>query len=426
MASLVNIIKNGNADFSGNWEDVQSYTDVKLTINSPLEGNARLLWSNGYRGEDIEEHIIATEDICYNVTGQALTVMRDHRARWFKLDYTTSGEETDFVDGCLNVECLYLTTPTGIKITDSEPGVVDVAEYGSFNVVLSGADGCLVSTTDNMTQGEQGNALYIHPVDSSNISLLTVSSEDISGRSLGVALRDGDAFNLTSLNHLNESVNALVTHTSDVCGHSQAGTEPVRDAIVPGRAMYLAMEVDSTFTSGIQDEEDVKANSLYVHFRDGSGREINRENPVWVTSVRNESLVYPYNFGPGINADRVTLPALQNPVVLRSVYAYNNGAVTVWLNAYDNDDINDNDEPAFSVPVPPGTRDLDIAKGMQFNTGLVMNSYTAPYDPNETLYGPGDNVLFVFGTFNLGSIFIDGIIVQASIGETIIEFGGYD
>ncbi len=70
MASYTNIIKNGNADFSGNWEDVQSYTNVKLTINSPVPGNARLLWSNGYRGDDIEEHIITTTDVCYNTPNQ--------------------------------------------------------------------------------------------------------------------------------------------------------------------------------------------------------------------------------------------------------------------------------------------------------------------------------------------------------------------
>jgi len=425
MASLVNIIKNGNADFAGNWEDVQAYTDVKLTIYSPLEGNAQLMWSNGYRGDVLDEHVIATEDICYNFVTEAYTVARDHRARWFKLNYTTSGDPGDFVDGCLNVECLYLNTPTEIKITDSSPGIVGVADTGNFNVVLASMDGSMISTTVDETEGDEGTALYIHPVDANNISLLTVSSENIDGRSLGVALRDNDGLNLTTLNHLGETVNALIVHTTDVCGHSQAATEPIIGATEAGRAMYLATEVDSTLTSGIQDAEDATANSLYTCFTSPDGTAYSRENPLWVTSVRNESIVYPYNLNEGVNDTRITLPRLQNPVVLRSVYAYNNGATTVWLNAYDSDDINDSDEPIFSVPVPPGTRDMDIVKGMQFNTGLVFNSYIMPYGSvEEELYeGPGENVLFLFGTYNLGSIFINGNIVVASTTESTVGFG---
>jgi hypothetical protein len=361
-----NTIYNGNSDFDGVWEDVQQYTNVKITINSPLEGNLSLLWSYD------TENIITSQDFSYSVVGQPLEIDRDHRARWFKISYDTSGTTSDFIDGCLNIECQYFVTPTQIKITDTDTHTLS----GDLKVSLTDMSGYILSSTK--TKSESDNiALYI------DTSLLK------SENTLGISFRDNSMHNLSTIS------NKLVTHFSDVCGHSQGMTYDVCGAVSGGGASYLGLH-----------------GNMYVN--------LNSET-IWVTSLGNNSIVYPFNIEHGINSTKVTAPNLSNPSVLRSIYAYNLSPTTVWLNIYDTDDINDEVEPTFSLPIPSGNRDINIIKGMHFNTGITFSSQISYNDQTS----PGDNLLYVFGTFNLGDIYINGQVVQASTSTSTISIGTY-
>lgn len=432
MASSVNYIKNGYQDFTGNWEDVQSYTNVKLVVKSQQPADLYLQWSNSPRG-NISDDIIKVIDLSYNTPLQPYILTRDHYARWFRLIYDTSGhnDAANFQDCSINLSCLHLNAPNYVKIVDNHnQNLVELDDNNQgFNVLLSDYSGNPITTTNVIQSGEQGYALYTHFVDSNNESLKTISGDTIS-----VALKDNQGYNLTTLGHIGEDVNSLVVHTSDVSGHSQAATEPVRGADVCGNAMYLSLGVDSTKTSnvGVQPN-NFNSNALYVNLRTSDGRAINKTNPLWVRTIANQQRVFAFNIEQGIKGNLSSVSSLSNnSVILKSLYVYNNGPITLWLNAFDldsvNTDITSDTKPNLSIPIPGhSTRDITLGRGLHFNNGLVFNCYTGPATgPINSRISPDEDVLFVFGTWNLGVLSVDNTIVQQTITESKFSFGQYD
>ena len=404
MASLVNSVKDSDVSFNGRWEDVQQYTSAKILILSPLPGQATLKWANGRRGRiPTNDDILVTQDVCYTNLSQPLLIERDHQARWFKLDYAT--EEGTYVDPSLNIDTLFKTAPSRIKLVDDNPDAIVPITASGVHVLLTDMSGDAVQST---AAGTEGTALFTTFTDSSGAPLATVSGENL-GRSLAVALRDNNNVNLSTLeNRLLSDVNALSTQFTDACGHSQGGGREVLNADTSGISLFLSTEVDTTVTYAQKTMVSGKrpaSNALYVHFVDACGLGFTRSNPLHVREISSsESLSY-FDISYAITSTRASL-GKEGVTLLKTLYCYNDGPNTTWLRVYDSSLRNgvqttDPDQASLvklNIPILAGQyNDLVFPKGCEFATGVV---FQASVDQQYTsVINPGDHQIFVAGTY---------------------------
>lgn len=434
MASLLNRVQGGYQNLSGGWEDVQWYTGTKITIKSQQKGEAHLYWADNQRGTiPTNSDVIKQLDISYIDTCNTMVIDRDHFARWFKLDYTTeeNGISTGFTDCSLDIECKHLFAPTSVRIVDGSNDNINDVTHGGLSVGITDHQGQFVSSTSTTELNSDGVALKVTLRDDSNNALNTVTGNG--GQSLAVALRDNYANNLSTLGL--ENSNSLVIHTSDTYGHSQASTALIQNAEVDGRAMYLAQGVDSTYTSGVKDNGYQKdTNALYVSLLDATSEVISHENPLYIRLTDDTAQTKSYDIEGGVDNNLTSdTVLLDKVVVLQSVNIYNDGGSTVWLNIYDlsSVDVAISIPPNISIPVGAGqTREINMGKGSHFNNGVVFNALTVPYNltnnqPTSPEYSPGENTVFVQGTYNNGVLANfnpgDGGGTAGTIGN-----GGYD
>jgi hypothetical protein len=414
MASIVNTVKHGNSPFTGVWEDIQKYTTVKITIKSPVVGEAQLKWANPPRGRiPGDQDIIDTTDICYSVPNQALTFERDAQARWFKLLYDTSDTAALYTTASLEIDVLYKNAPTSIKFTDSSENRVVKVDNTTLYTVIVDNSGNVLGSTNSAT----GEALFMALSDASGEALVTASGESIPP-SLGVALRDDNAFNLSSLGTaLKSSVNALYVHTADVCGHDQAGGREVAGANKEGISLFLTAAPDSTNTTK-HSEYTGTPNALYVHLTDYSANQHNVGNPVPLQIYRIDSVILPFDLSTGVVETMYAPSALKGGAypakVIKNLYLYNDGPVTVWVRLFDVSTAHGTEVvygfPDYirqTIPVGAGcTQEITYPRGIRFNNGVAIRATTEPFVDSSA--GPGANTVFIQGTYT------DSIVIGTS------------
>lgn len=429
MASTINTIKNGSGinSFQGRWEDIQWYTTVKINVNSPVSGEVKLHWANPPKGRlpTDSRDLIATTDIScvveLDINGDPipLTFERDTIARWFRLDFCAAST----IDNSLNIEVLYKKAPTSVKLVDSSNQVVSV-ENGNLYSVLVDNQGNVLRSTDTAA----GEALFTNFRDASGDAMLTVSGQGLP-HSLAVALRDNCSneevvSNFDTLGIKGKStVNAMYMHMSDACGHSQASGYTVSGADVAGVPLFLTLnDVDSTnyvtHPVVVNNDPNETGNFLYVFAGDKDGSVHNTSNPLKITQTSDIAEVLSFDISSAVNERWRTHSALkggsQRARSLYNVYAYNDGPTLVWLRIYDLSVADGATDPSpatydlnpyimQTIPLGPGqTYDTTYPRGIQFNNGVAFRATVEPYI-NST-QGPGDDVVFVAGTYTTAII----------------------
>lgn len=438
MASLHNSKKDISASFVGQWEDVKDYTSAIITLKAPVDGSATIEWAHtDGRAFPQDSDIIASERLIYSSTdvSNALTKQFDHRARWFRVKYdniagTTEG---DFSDMSLNFQTLYKKAPTELKIVDDSANIVSVNvgdTKNSLYTMLTDASGVAIRTTnDTQTTGE---ALFTHLADSSGTSLATTSANN-GPESLFVALRDASNVGLSSTGVINTSSNALYVRPGDASGNAQASTFDVSGAYTKGVALYAALadncgrQIDTTNTN----TTGLNANALYVHLADSNGQSISQSNPLPVVNTQESVGALAFDVSYGIEAGFVTpLIDLSTALIggaaaninLYNIFAYNDGATTVWLKIYDTcysdlfsngilgtpgteaqftaslDALNGSGNLKYNLTIPGGrARDLVLPGGTTFTRGVYFRA-TTQYR-RTSVQSPGPNVVFLNGTY---------------------------
>lgn len=421
MASIINTVKNGSGHFQGVWEDVQWYNTVKINVVSPVSGELKLNWANPTRGElpNADQDQITTVDICYNPSFDLnddpvpLTFEYDTINRWFRLDFcAASTTPSDYADNSLNIEVLYKSYSTGLKIVDgSENQVVSVNNNSMYSVLVDNQGTILKSTG---TANESGEALYTNLRNYDSSALRTVSGNNVQP-SLSVAVRDA-SFNADNLSTLvmkgNSEVNALYVHPADLSGHSQATTISVSGADVEGQAHFLTLATDSTRHASVNG--DTSGNSLYVCSVDKSSTANTSSNPLYVSQRSDLTEIFSFDISSPVTNIWRTHSNLkggeQRGKVLYNLYAYNDGPTLIWLKVYDlsiTDGLSDPSPVDYdlapyqmkNIPIAPGnTFQTNYPRGAQFNNGIAFRATLEP-DVNST-YGAPDETVFVAGTYN--------------------------
>ena len=145
-----------------------------------------------------DNDIIAHEELLYQ-RSEPRTYQWDHRGRWFRFVYNDIPSTTlpNYTDMCLNIETLYKSNATELKIANDSQNITSVNHGDSdsaYQIVLSDISGVKLRTTDGTgiaPDHSKQEALYVHPRDASGDSKLAFTvSGDQGAKSLFVGLRD--------------------------------------------------------------------------------------------------------------------------------------------------------------------------------------------------------------------------------------------
>lgn len=220
---------------------------------------------------------------------------------------------------------------------------------------------------------------------------------------------------LTRIAHVGH--NALSVHTADVCGHSQAGTRPVRGAQFGTSALYYALsdscgsQITTTKTStGLNSN-----NALYVSLTDYNGGSITETNPLYVTL--DGDVTDGHSFDLTVSGVLTTFRDISTANTsdssgfnLSSLGFANETPAPIWVKVYDI-----SAQGALSIGTNPtglrpylkynfavpglNYRDLQFSKPVLFNNGIhFVASTNYKYDVFE--YPPGDKHIFVNGNYS--------------------------
>lgn len=426
MASTLNSIYKGTLDTShstGHWEDVKDYTNAIITLLSTVDGSGVIEWADtSGRRIPTDTDIIASQRFLYDTSGTPMTREFDHRARWFRVRYDASGDESDM---SINLQTLYKKAPTELKICDGSANVVSVnigPSGNSLYTALTDSSGALLRTTNATI----GNALFVHLSDGSGVSLAT--THDTSNNSLFVSLRDSSNHALATTGG---SKNALYVRPGDSAGKAQASTYSVSGAASAGVAMYAALAdssgilIDTTATKGYLPADG--ANALYVTLANYLGDSIDEQNALPVINTVEVTGATAFDISYGVEEQFIHLSAdvssfHSKKANLYNLFAYNDGPTTAWLKVYDvshgklatgeflgpltNEVAFDASlraaaiAPVYNITVPAHRyRDLVLPGGATFANGIYVRA-TKGYHPGS-LVSPGENVIFVNGSYSL-------------------------
>lgn len=402
MAGLNNSMRSGNVDFSGHWEDIQNYTTVKVTIQSPIDGSGTLQWCNTNKRQyptNLED-VIASDLLVYTAS-MALTVEYPTRGRYFRLIYNNAKPFTSlsFSDMSLNIDTLYKMAPDAIEITDGKTN-------GSTSVTEHAYQVCYTDICGN----NENIAIYTTLSDSSSDFLGTTDGKN---KSIFVALRDNSNSNLTYTETHN-----LYVHQSDSQGHSQAGTVSVSGALKPGVALYLSGSDTNHSWSTSKTKSDIrnKDNAVYVVLTDSSGNVVSNTHPIPVKAGVESGGIATIDIQNGVTQNFVSYGGFAAAyVTIFNLFTYNNGPNTVWTKVYNMslgmikpsdlpplDTDNQLDFSAYdpwivcNIATPPGQhRDLSFPKGLALSNGMFLRS--AVEHRYSSSNGPGQDVLFING-----------------------------
>lgn len=222
--------------------------------------------------------------------------------------------------------------------------------------------------------------------------------------------------------------NSLAVHTSDVCGHSQAGTRIITDAKFGTSALYYALadscgtSLDTTMT--VTDPESTNNNALYVSLVtrtnvDGTvgfiGKPVDDNYPLHITfeaAFRSGKI-----FDLEVSGVPVTTDDVSNATFnLNTLGIANETAATIWVKVYDisvgqYDLLRSNNDSASAMELSgnivynfavPGLeyRDLQFAHPVKFAHGMYLVASTN-YRYDNYDYPPGNKHIFVHGNYTL-------------------------
>ncbi len=418
MAGLNNSMRLGNSDFSGHWEDTQSYTSVKITMQSPMDGSGALQWSNSSRGQyPTESNIIHTDILAYSAS-MTLTTEYPTRGRYFRFIYkhSTPFADASFRDMSLNIDILYKTAPDAVGMTGvNENGSVSIRNH-TYQMQYTDDSGARVDVT-----GSKHNnvALYSTLGDSSGYSV--AATDSLYGtKSSFVSLRD------SCNNILKDTLtHDLYVNMSDRQGHTQASTVSVSGAYHPGVALYVTgadtnhtWSTTKTPSNIVPNNAKTEENSVYVIVTDSSGHAINQKNPIPIKVNTESGGIATIDIQNGVTQNFVSYGGFASAyVTIFNLFTYNDGPNTTWTKVYNMSlgmikpsdlvplDSNAGMQLDFSaydrwvvcnVATLPGQhRDLSFPKGLALPNGLFLrsaleHSYASPV-------GPGSDTLFVNG-----------------------------
>lgn len=172
MASSGNSYANPSDDFTGQWEDIQSYTSVVITIEpkwvSEVPSEVTLEWYNGQLDDGYlpqANTVPLAVDSFRVATGSPVTKEFSTRARWFRLKATQLKQ----------ISVNYKKAPTEIRIVDNSASPVWLnigASGNSLDTVLTDASGVILKNTGSIV----GQALYTTLADNSAFALGTTDS----------------------------------------------------------------------------------------------------------------------------------------------------------------------------------------------------------------------------------------------------------
>jgi hypothetical protein len=168
-----------------NWEDIQKYTSVVITVSCEVPGYVALNWTNAAEDSSDLDNIpgvadlsnpLAVNSFYYNPLYGVQTREYGVRARWLNLDFSAS----TLADSSLVISTVYKTAPTEIQIGDQCNNWVSVnlgdKFHNSLYTLLTDLSGNPVSSTATVPAiGSSGTALFTTLADSSGNSLATTN-----------------------------------------------------------------------------------------------------------------------------------------------------------------------------------------------------------------------------------------------------------
>ena len=358
MSSLLNSYSGSDALFTGSWESISKFTNVRIlipTAPTPII-SLKLEWSNN-DSSIIPETVFCSETI---PIGNNTEIVREHRAAWFRLLITNSNL------GLIAVNTLHQEATSIIKLTDNSHNVVSI-NSGSINLALSSGYDNLTITSTN-TRGLNNTALTVNFTDVCGLTLNTVGTNV--KKSLGVAFKDVCGNKLTSIAVNGSDASGLLTHPTDCSGNSQGTTGDVCGSAHSGVAFNLALPLSST------ENNLLNKNSIFSHLLDNSGAKIGTSsNGLSVYSISHD-ISYALTFDSSGGIDSSFSP-VKNPAYLYSLNLYNQNTTysSSWINVYDSSSqINVTSGVAvLTIPIHQNSyRDLVFTKPLIFNNGITI------------------------------------------------------
>lgn len=280
---------------------------------------------------------------------------------------------------------------TKLVVTDTDKDVTDLVSF--------------TGTTDNIYRLSQTSTLE----DSSLVQTLS--------KRLGAVPHVGS--------------NALHVHTTDACGHSQAGTRPVTDAQHGDVALYYALadscgtQIDTTMSTTATTGLNAAYVSLVTKVNaqgtdlNGAGT-VNSDRPLHITFDTAFSEGKTFDFT--VSGHVVTLDDLSNNNVnIKHLGIANETPAPIWLKVYDmsvgyymeNSGATLNattglleasaatlqSRLVYNLAVPATDyRDFDFIKGVKFDYGVYMIASTN-YRYDTYHFPPGNKHIFVHGSY---------------------------
>ena len=388
--------------FKGIWEDVDNYNYAIITARAAQTaaqtGQFVLEWAITPRGQfPSDNDIIATETISYLYSNTGITYSRDHRARWFRL--TFNPPEGNVIT--ISFETCFKTSGSELKIANDSQDIVNVKgslDKFTWDVQLTDTSGLHLKST---LEGDSGEAIYTHLADASGKSLSYYKGlETLS--SLQVAIHDARGSEFATAN------GSLFVTPTNVIGVPQGSTAYLRDT--SDTALFIA-GADNAGSALSSSKAEGFLNSLSVAIADASGYKLGtKTNPLYVDiSAAPTEGVYAFDIKNGITETFTSIPNLQNRALnLFNLNTYNDSPNAIWTKIYDicsgqlpvnNSNLNSLDKfIILNIATPPkSTRDVSFPRGSNFQRGLYFRStLDVSY---SSVNGPGENVLFINGTF---------------------------
>ena len=378
MASLLNSTIDSNLQsYTGNWENISTFSSVRILMKSTKNGVLTMQWSNNNSGDtplSVNPTLLSSKTMNY-ISTDPKEFIRDHEGAWFRILYTSQP------DPLYTISTMHQNDSAVFKITDDSQNAVEIVS-NSARVVLGSGHGKEISST-NTDNNVSNTALFINLTDASGKLLKTVTSNETTTtiKSVGISFREVGSFTNVS----NKS--GINVHPTDISGHSQASSDLLESASGnPGVAMFLALPSSSRNC-------DV-SNSIFTHLRDLSGLDIgSRINPLPVY-VQKEDLTYATAFDVKNSSNQIF--AVSGAVYLHSLHAYNttHSQPASWIDVHDTTTDISLSNKKLSIPVHVDNyRDLVFPLPVKFASGIALNFVNGP---NQTGH-PEANSIFTFG-----------------------------